>query len=92
MFLDCAPGCIVAACQVIYIRETKHPFEDEGLSVGQAEEVCGLTIDTLRYGERAGLTLWLARARRPANGATVRGSVLADYIPRTLPPGNRGDR
>jgi DNA-binding transcriptional MerR regulator len=29
----------------------------EGLSIGQAAEACGLSIDTLRYWERAGLTL-----------------------------------
>jgi DNA-binding transcriptional MerR regulator len=29
----------------------------EGLSIGQAAQACGLTIDTLRYWERAGLTL-----------------------------------
>jgi DNA-binding transcriptional MerR regulator len=34
------------------------PVPAEGLSIGQAAEACGLTIDTLRYWERAGLTLW----------------------------------
>jgi DNA-binding transcriptional MerR regulator len=33
------------------------PVPAEGLSIGQAAEACGLTIDTLRYWERAGLTL-----------------------------------
>src|SRR5271166_2811355 len=34
------------------------PVPAESLSIGQAAEVCGLTIDTRRYWERAGLTLW----------------------------------
>jgi DNA-binding transcriptional MerR regulator len=34
------------------------PVPVDGLSIGQAAEACGLTIDTLRYWERAGLTLW----------------------------------
>ena|ERR1700751_1906172 len=58
MFLECTPGCIVAACQARYIRETQLPFEADGLSIGQTAEACGLTIGTFRYGERAGLTLW----------------------------------
>jgi hypothetical protein len=38
--------------------EKPNPVPAEGLSIGQAAEVCGLTIDTRRYWERAGLTLW----------------------------------
>jgi DNA-binding transcriptional MerR regulator len=33
------------------------PVPAEGLPIGQAAKVCGLSIDTLRYYERAGLTL-----------------------------------
>src|SRR5271169_484110 len=58
MFLERAPGFIVAACPATYIRETQPLSTAEGLSIGQAAEVCGLTIDTRRYWERAGLTLW----------------------------------
>jgi MerR family regulatory protein len=53
-----APGFVVAACPATYIRETRPLSLLKACQIGQAAEVCGLTIDTRRYWERAGLTLW----------------------------------
>ncbi len=66
MFLERAPGFIVAACPATYIRETQPLPLLKACQIGQAAEVCGLTIDTRRYWERAGLTLW--PAPRAASG------------------------
>lgn len=41
----------------LIVPEAPVEVPDEGLSIGEAAAACGLSIDTLRYYEREGLTL-----------------------------------
>src|ERR1700761_7617531 len=87
MFLECTPGCIVAAYQASYIRETQPLFEADGLSIGQAAEACGpdFVADPVR-GVRPGLPGRLASEHAVAEARTRPGRAHSPAAARGTGP------